>query len=80
MQHEGSVTKAERNALEAAEHRGIETGISLALFADTPFGTPSYTVEGWRWSGPDGSGGVCSSEAEAIKAAKADYKSRCRRM
>lgn len=61
-------------------HGDGQTRSRLALFADTPFGTPSYTVEGWRWSGPDGSGGVCSSEAEAIKAAKADYKSRCRRM
>lgn len=54
-----------------------QTRSRLALFADTPFGT--YIVEGWHWWGL-GAEGVETSEAEAIKAAKADYKSRCRRM
>ena len=47
---------------------------NLALFADTPFGT--YVIDEGHWFGPDHTTGTCRDNAEAVKAAKADWSRR----
>lgn len=50
----------------------------LMLFANTPFGTPTYTIENGTWRGPDFIVGFAASDEEAIIACNRDWEMRLR--
>lgn len=62
-------------ALKFVRGDGQKRSVKM-LFADTPFGTPTYSIEEGIWRGPDFIVGFAASEEEAIIACNRDWAMR----